>query len=292
MYEQRPTGVTLIAVLFFIAGAISLLGGLLVLAAPIPSIAELAGTGALVTFQIAIALLAVLVGGFDIAIGWGLWNLRSWARIASIVMLGLSAISNLFSGVASLVGVNTPFGRFNLAGYGVFSLLVAGFVAWMIWYLLQPDIDRMFAGGGSMFQMPQTVQAPAPELSSQPQVDLKEPPASSIRPPRQHTMPMYVQPPAEGWLVLRSGSRAGQQFGLQRGKNTVGRDPTRADILLENETVSGEHARVQYEHGQFYVYDLASRNGTFVNNRSVQKHLLMDGDLLRFGTESLVFKRI
>jgi pSer/pThr/pTyr-binding forkhead associated (FHA) protein len=92
--------------------------------------------------------------------------------------------------------------------------------------------------------------------------------------------------------VLRSGGRSGKQFGLNRGRNTVGRDSSQADIVLDEDTVSGEHARVQFEHGQFYVYDLASTNGTYVNNRRVQKQMLMDGDTLRFGNAQMVFKRV
>ena len=105
-------------------------------------------------------------------------------------------------------------------------------------------------------------------------------------------MDMYRPPAPEGWLVLRSGPRTGQQFGLKRGRNTVGRDSSRADIVLEGETVSGEHAHVQFEQGQFYVYDLASTNGTFVNNRRIQRQMLMDGDVVRFGSTQLVFKRV
>jgi len=105
-------------------------------------------------------------------------------------------------------------------------------------------------------------------------------------------MPIGAQPAPEGWLVLRTGPRTGQQFGLKRGRNTVGRDSSRADIVLDDETISGEHARIQFEQGQFYIYDLASTNGTYVNNRRVQRQMMMDGDVLRFGDAQLVFKRV
>lgn len=104
-------------------------------------------------------------------------------------------------------------------------------------------------------------------------------------------MPLGVPTQPVGWLVARSGSRSGQSYGLKQGDNTVGRDSHRADIVLEHPTVSGEHARIRFEGGQFYLYDLASTNGTFVNNHRVQRQMLMDNDVVRFGDAEMVFKR-
>ncbi len=293
---QRPTGVTLISVLFFVVGALSLLAGLWVLAVPIPGGDPFLGM--LVSYQVALGIGAALVGGLDIATGWGLWMLRNWARILSVVLLGLSAVSYLFSGVGALVGVNIAGYQLSYPGVGIASLLVAGFLAWLIWYLLKPDTAAFFMGGGpSIGVVSVTVQptpTPSPPAQVSPTVPTSPPEAGpSVRPPRQPTEVTDLPAPAEGWLVLRTGPRAGQQFGLQRGKkNTVGRDPSRADIVIDDVSVSGEHARILFDHGQFYIYDLASTNGTFVNNRRIQKQLLMDGDLIRLGNAQLVFKRI
>lgn len=276
MCQQRPTGVTIIAVLFFVAGALTILSGLYTLAVPIPYVAWMP---ALTSYQIVIGILAILVGGLDIAAGWGLWTLQNWGRITAIVLLALSAVGNLFTGVGLLMGINVGGYPLSLPGPGIASLLLAGIAAWLIWYLLKPEITAVFEGG-----------VPAPVSSTvRPQ---PPPPTPSVSPPRRPTVPVDVPAAPEGWLVLRTGPRTGQQFGLQRGRNTVGRDSSRADIVLEHETVSGEHARIQFEQGQFYVYDLASTNGTYVNNWRIQRQLLMDGDVVRFGSAELVFKRV
>lgn len=286
--EQRPTGVTVIAVLLFIAGALAILSGLYTLAMPIPYVAWLP---ALTSYQIVIGIVTILVGGLDIAVGWGLWTLQDWARITAIVLLALNAIGNLFAGVGLLVGVNIGGYPLSLPGPGIASLLFAGIAAWLIWYLLKPEITDIFRGGVALAPLPPTIPAPSPPpVSTVPQPSPA--PVPSVRPPRQPTVPVGVPPEPIGLLVLRSGPRTGQQFGLKRGRNTVGRDSSRADIVLEDETISGEHARVQFEQGQFYIYDLASTNGTFVNNRRVQRQLLMDGDVVRFGNAQLVFKRV
>jgi len=287
-YQQKPTGVTIIAVLFFITGALAILSGLYTLAVPIPYVAWLP---ALTSYQVVIGIVTILVGGLDIAVGWGLWTLQDWARIVAIILLALGAIGNLFTGIGLLVGVNIGGYPLSLPGPGIASLLLAGIAAWLIWYLLKPEITDIFRPGVAPFHLPPTMPAPPPPpVSTVPQ----PPPAPvpPVGPPREPTVEMGRPPAPEGWLVLRSGPRTGQQFGLKRGRNTVGRDPNRADIVLDDETVSGEHARIQFEQGHFYIYDLASTNGTYINNRRVQRQLLMDGDVVRFGNTQAVFKHV
>ncbi len=285
MYQQRPTGVTIVAVLFFIGGALGVLSGLLVLATPIPIVDPL--TSMVASYQIGIGIGALVVGGLGIATGWGLWTVQDWGRIMAIVLLALSAVSNMVSGISLLIGVNVGGYPLSYPGAGVASLFLAGVGGWLIWYLLKPDVAAAFIGP-ALAPLPPTMPAPPPPTVPQP----PPMPAPSMRPPRQPTVPIGVQPAPEGWLVLRGGPRTGQQFGLKRGRNTVGRDPSRADIVLDDETISGEHARIQFEQGQFYAYDLASTNGTYINNRRIQRQLLMDGDMVRFGNVQLVFKRV
>ena len=139
----------------------------------------------------------------------------------------------------------------------------------------------------------QFVAGPPPAPAVVPRVGaLRTAPQEPPAPRREPTVPIGVPAQPVGWLVARSGGRSGQSFGLKRGNNTVGRDPQRADVVLDEPTVSGEHARVRYEGGQFYLYDLASSNGTFVNNRRVPRQMLMDNDLVRFGNAELVFKKV
>jgi hypothetical protein len=256
----------------------------------------------LATYQVTIGIVAVAIGVLDIAVGSGLWMLKEWSRIAAIVILALGAIQNLFAGVGMLVGINVLDMPVSAPGPGIVSILTAGFQGWIIWYLLKPETMGFFQTEGSV---PPTVSAPSPPPSytvkpaspppPEPTVPQQPAPRRSAvpsRPSREHTEQMGARPAPSAWLVLRTGRRAGKQFGLQRGKNTVGRDPSKADILIEDDTVSGEHARVKFEQGRFYVYDLASTNGTYVNNRKIQRSLLMDNDTVRFGNIKAVFKHV
>ena len=62
------------------------------------------------------------------------------------------------------------------------------------------------------------------------------------------------------------------------------------DIPLDHHGISREHAVINHDAEEYYITDLSSRNGTFVNGRSVsEKTKLVDGDLLRFCDLELVF---
>jgi len=101
---------------------------------------------------------------------------------------------------------------------------------------------------------------------------------------------MGEPPTVTAWLVQKSGERAGKQFSLGLARNIIGRDATRCDVVLDDDTVSAEHAAVLYENEQFVLYDLASKNRTFLNDRRIQRQSLLDDDVIRLGEVTLVFK--
>jgi pSer/pThr/pTyr-binding forkhead associated (FHA) protein len=100
-----------------------------------------------------------------------------------------------------------------------------------------------------------------------------------------------VPPPPAGWLIIRTGHGSGRDFRLAP-ETTVGRDAVRCDLILDDSTVSAEHARVRHERGQFVLYDMASTNGTFVNGDKVSRAPLYDGDVVKLGDVQLVFKEV
>ena len=50
----------------------------------------------------------------------------------------------------------------------------------------------------------------------------------------------------------------------------IGRDPA-CDVCLPNELVSAQHARLSFHHNQWWVEDLQSTNGTFLNDKKILK---------------------
>lgn len=71
---------------------------------------------------------------------------------------------------------------------------------------------------------------------------------------------------------------------------TVGRAP-RADFILDAALVSRLHCRITAGDENLEVVDLQSTNGTFVNDKRVEKAVLAAGDRLRVGRVELMVKR-
>lgn len=68
---------------------------------------------------------------------------------------------------------------------------------------------------------------------------------------------------------------------------TVGRSPE-ADIILYDERASRIHCGIRKWDGAFYVKDLKSRNGTFVNDKPVDVTKIRGGDIVRIGSSLLM----
>ena len=87
-------------------------------------------------------------------------------------------------------------------------------------------------------------------------------------------------------LVAESGLSLGDIFPLMEDRQVIGRRVDAA-IPVEDSKVSRDHALVDYRNGFFYLVDLGSTNGSFVNGRKVQNAVRLNlGDHVRFGTSS------
>ena len=63
----------------------------------------------------------------------------------------------------------------------------------------------------------------------------------------------------------------------------LGRDPT-CDCTLVSETVSARHARISFHHKQWWLEDLGSTNGTFLNQELVEvPTVIVPGDQIHCG---------
>jgi len=73
---------------------------------------------------------------------------------------------------------------------------------------------------------------------------------------------------------------------LDAAQLAIGRDP-KLEITLSDPSVSRRHARLVRIFRDFFIEDLGSTNGTFLNEHAVGKHILKHGDLLRIGSYTL-----
>ena len=84
------------------------------------------------------------------------------------------------------------------------------------------------------------------------------------------------------------GINLGRRFPLERREVTVGREGE-VHLTLEFGSVSRRQARLFRVAGSWFVEDLGSTNGTFVNEQRVQTRALQNNDLVRFGEVILKF---
>jgi hypothetical protein len=141
---QRPTGVTIIAVLDFIGAGFCVIGGLLMfmggsIVASIFSAAAANGAagaapaaGIMGSIGVIAGVIALLLAAFAVAVALGLLKLKNWARVTTIVFSVLGLLGNL-----------------NGFRAGMSSALVGPVIGlalniWIIWYMLQPHVKAAF----------------------------------------------------------------------------------------------------------------------------------------------------
>jgi sigma-B regulation protein RsbU (phosphoserine phosphatase) len=82
-------------------------------------------------------------------------------------------------------------------------------------------------------------------------------------------------------LLVVKGSTPGKIYPLRGERTIMGRHP-QCEVVFDNAAISRQHAQILEGHGSFYIEDLRSRNGTFVNGEEVDGRVpLKHGDQLR-----------
>ncbi len=96
------------------------------------------------------------------------------------------------------------------------------------------------------------------------------------------SLPLHELRTDQALLVVRRGENAGSQFLLEKDVTTVGRHPE-SDIFLDDITVSRRHAEIRRKDGRFFIYDMGSLNGSYVNRDRVDNTQLANGDEIQIG---------
>ena len=89
-------------------------------------------------------------------------------------------------------------------------------------------------------------------------------------------------------LVVIYGPELGKRAPLGHGSFEIGRS-SRADLPIDQESISRHHARITFEGGRHQIEDLGSTNGTFVNEHQSKKATLKDGDQIKLGRSILKY---
>ncbi|MEV6603382.1 DUF3662 and FHA domain-containing protein [Kutzneria sp. NPDC051319] len=95
--------------------------------------------------------------------------------------------------------------------------------------------------------------------------------------------------PRQITAVLQLDDGSNRTYNLKQGGNVVGRGQD-ADFRLPDTGVSRRHLEITWDGQSAMLADLGSTNGSTVNGTPVQTWQLADGDVVRVGHSSLVFR--
>lgn len=89
-------------------------------------------------------------------------------------------------------------------------------------------------------------------------------------------------------ILLKFNAAVIKEIPITKLPLTIGRKPEN-DIVIDNLAVSSHHAKLVLEGESYFIEDLNSTNGTFVNDRKILKLDLKNKDEVMIGKHSLVF---
>jgi hypothetical protein len=130
---DRPSGVTAIAILFFLAAAYLGVVGAVMLARP-GALSMAAGAPLLSGLELAGPYMFLLMAGVGGLIGWGLLQLNNWARRAVIVAAFAGFVMLIPSVSAAVISLS-----WSLA-WGGLGIMVRVVVVWYLW--MQPVAEQ------------------------------------------------------------------------------------------------------------------------------------------------------
>ncbi len=93
-------------------------------------------------------------------------------------------------------------------------------------------------------------------------------------------------------LIGQDGLYRGQNFKLKNGTQIIGRDE-KCNILLDDEQISRHHAQIISRADGYYIQDLNSRNGTYLNGQKLavgHSLRLTVGNIVRVGQSEFVVR--
>jgi hypothetical protein len=90
-------------------------------------------------------------------------------------------------------------------------------------------------------------------------------------------------------LLVRLQGQGSRSIDLGRESFAIGRKPDN-DLVIDDHTVSGHHAKIIRVQSVYFVEDLKSTNGTAVNGKPIERLQLHDADVITIGKHRIIFQ--
>jgi pSer/pThr/pTyr-binding forkhead associated (FHA) protein len=93
-------------------------------------------------------------------------------------------------------------------------------------------------------------------------------------------------------IVVLNGELQGTDFPIEYAYTVVGRGPG-VDLAFDDDTLSRQHASIEFGGGRLRLRDLGSLNGVSINGEVVKSRELKHGDRIQLGdlTFQLIFEK-
>lgn len=145
-------------------------------------------------------------------------------------------------------------------------------------------------GGGQRFPSGSAPVPPPP-----PSRAMGAPPSRSMPPPLPPSDP-YMAPPAAPQYQQPSRGRGAAALSLTYQNRSVdvtkerfvlGRSKAQADLVLDDANVSRQHAAIERVGETWYLADLGSTNGCYIDGQRISRRALTDGDVIEITTHQI-----
>ncbi|GAB4509440.1 MAG: DUF3662 and FHA domain-containing protein [Anaerolineae bacterium] len=100
----------------------------------------------------------------------------------------------------------------------------------------------------------------------------------------QRVQPVIVATPNQPQLVIDKV----QTVTLDEHIVNIGRSPDN-QIQLDDPHVSRHHVQLRLRDGAYFLFDVDSHSGTFVNGINIKEHRLSTGDVIRIGLTQMIY---
>ncbi len=221
-------------------------------------------------------LMAIAFGLFCMFYGIGLLTLRSWARTVGIAFHMAAGVC--LAVVTLLVYLRlappdqvTPLAQDVMTALGLSGALALLLVA-LGFQMSAPAATDAFMGALPALPHPTPVKCPTCGGN----LDL-----AKARCPKCDTELDEPRSPKRARLV---DVQTGREYAVSLRKlNRVGREMPGLEIQLDNRSVSGDHASIEYHQGHFYLHAHDDTFGTYVNGRATRESEIKHDDVIKFG---------
>jgi|GEM_PF-3141761 len=96
----------------------------------------------------------------------------------------------------------------------------------------------------------------------------------------------------KAYLYEKNGAHANRRYRIQWHSINLGTNPE-CSVVVHDELVSDFHCAIKFHNEKFFLYDLISKNGTFLNGRKLLRPKpLHEFDEIQLGRTKFIFRRV